>query len=85
MEANKRLSLIVTKLFLRGRKFDISLDFKSKYYFKVSKTVKLNPTHCFINKIPNKRELQQIGSNDLTDIEFKYLINLYKDYTEEQF
>ena len=29
-------------------------------YFKVPKDVKLNSTHFFIMKIPNKREFQQI-------------------------
>ena len=36
-------------------------------------------------KIPNKRELSQIESNDLSDIEFKDFMNLYKDYTKEPF
>ena len=34
-------------------------------------------------KIPNKRELQQIASNHLSDTEFKNLTKLYKDYTRE--
>ena len=34
-------------------------------------------------KIPNKRELQQISSNHLSDIDFKDFIKLYKDYTKE--
>ena len=58
MECNKKLSLIVTELFLRGRKLNISLILQS--YFKVSKTIRLNATHYFIMKIPNKRELQRI-------------------------
>ena len=29
-------------------------------------------------KIPNKRELEQIGCNDSTDIDFKGFMNLYK-------
>ena len=35
MEANKKLSPIVTELFLRGRKLNISLVLISQYYFKV--------------------------------------------------
>ena len=38
MEANKKLSPIVTELFLRGRKVNISLVFISQSYFKVPKT-----------------------------------------------
>ena len=34
-------------------------------------------------KIPNKRELQQIASNHLSDNEFKDFMKLYKDYTKQ--
>ena len=37
------------------------------------KTIRLNATHCFIIKIPNKRELQQIASNHSCDTNFKDL------------
>ena len=36
-------------------------------------------------KIPNKRELQQIVLNHLSNIEFKYFIKLYKGYNKEPF
>ena len=54
---NKKLNSIVTKLFIRGRKLNISLVFITQSYFKVPKDVRLNTTHFFIMKIPNKREL----------------------------
>ena len=57
MEANKELSLIVTELFLRGRKLNISFVFISQSYLQ--KTKSLNVTYYFIMKIPKKRELQQ--------------------------
>ena len=57
MESNKKLCPIVTELFLRGRKLNISLVFISQSCFKVLKTIRLNTTHYFIMKIPNKREL----------------------------
>ena len=69
MESNKKLSPIVNELFLRGRKLNILLVFISQSYFKVPKTIRLNTTHYFIMKIPNKRELQQIASNHSSDIE----------------
>ena len=47
------------------------------------KTKRLNVTHDFIMKIPNKRELQQITSNHLSDIDFKGLMKLCKGYTKE--
>ena len=38
METNKKLSPIVTELFLRGKKLNILLVFISQSYFKVPKT-----------------------------------------------
>ena len=60
MEATKQLHAIVTELFLiRERKLNISLAFISQSYFKMLKTIKLNATHYFIMKLPNKRELNK--------------------------
>ena len=42
MESNEKLSPIVTELFLRGRKLNISLVFISQSYFKVLKTMIIN-------------------------------------------
>ena len=58
MEANKRLSSIVTELFLRSRKLSISLVFIWKSYSKVSKTIRLNATHYYVMEIADKKELQ---------------------------
>ena len=55
---NKKLDSIVTELFIRGRKLNISIVFITQSYFKVPKHVRLNSTHFFITKFPNKRELQ---------------------------
>ena len=35
-------------------------------------------------KTHNKRELHQIASNHLSDIEFQGFMKLYKDYTKEK-
>ena len=59
--------------------------FISQSYFKVLKTIRLNATHYFIMKIPDKRELQQIASNHSSDIDFKDFMKLYKDYTKEPY
>ena len=67
MIPNKQLNSIVTELFIRGRKLNISLVFITQLYFKVPKGVRLNTTHFFIAKIPNIRELQQIAINHLSE------------------
>ena len=56
MESNKKLSAIVTELFLRGRKLNISFIFISQSYFKVLKTKRTNATHYFIIKIQKKKK-----------------------------
>ena len=82
---NKKLNSIVTELFIRGRKLNISLVFITQSYFKVPKDVRLNSTHFFIMKIPNKRELQQIALNHSSDINSKDFIKIYKRYTTEPY
>ena len=57
MISNKKLNPTVTELFIRGRNLNISIVFITQSYFKVPKDVRLNSTHFFILKIPNKREL----------------------------
>ena len=52
----KKVNSVVIKLFIRGRKLNISV-FITQSYFKVPKDVTLNSSHFFIIKIPNKREL----------------------------
>ena len=59
--------------------------FISQSFFKVPKAIRLNETHYFILKIPNKRELQQIASNHSSDIIFKDLMKLYKNYAKEPY
>ena len=57
---NKKLNSVVTELFIRGRKFSISIVFITQSYFKVPKDVTLNSTHFIIMKTQNKRELLHI-------------------------
>ena len=72
-------------MFIRGRKVSISLVFITQSYFKAPKDVRLNSTHFFIMKIPNKRELQQIALNHSSDINSKDFIKIYKKCTAEPF
>ena len=71
MEANSKLSTIVTEMLLRGRKRNISLGVLSQSYFKVPKTIRLYITHYFIMK------RQQIPLSHSFDMELRKI--------EEQF
>ena len=82
---NNKLNPIVTEFFIRDRKLNIPIIFIVQSYFKVPKDVRLNSTHFFIMKIPNKRELQQIALNHSSNINFKDFMNIYKKYTKEPY
>ena len=85
MSHNKKLDSIVTELFIRGRKLNISLVFITQPYFKVPKDVRRNTTHFFISKILNKRELKQIAINHSSDISTKDFTNIYKKCSAEPY
>ena len=75
MLSNKKLNPIEVK------KQNISLVFITQSYFAVPKNIRLNSTHHFIMKIPNKRELQKIALNHSSDIYSQDFMNLYKKCT----
>ena len=70
---NKKLNPVVTELFIRGRKLNISLVYITQSNFRVPRDARLNSTHFFIMEISNKREFQQIALNHFRDF-----IKIYK-------
>ena len=81
----KCINPVVTELFIRGRRLNISIVFIIESYFKVPKDVTLNSTHLFVMKIKNKKELQQIALNHSWDIDFKDYSKIYKKCTAEPY
>ena len=47
---NKKLNLILTELFIRGRKLNISIVFITQSYSKFPKYVRLNANHFLLQK-----------------------------------
>ena len=82
---NKKLNSIITELFISGIKLKIYLVFITQSHFKVLKDVRLNSTHFFVMKIPNKRELQQIALNHSSHINSKDFTTMYKKCTTEPY
>ena len=82
---NKKLNSIVTELFIRGRKLNISLIFITQSYFKVPKDVRNNSAHFFIMKIAKKRELMQIAINHSLDVNTKDFIEIYRKSTDKPY
>ena len=85
MLSYKKPNLIVTELFIRGRKLNISLAFMTQSYFAIPKDIRLNAIHYFVIKIPNKIEFQQISFNNSLDIDFQDFMNLYKKCTAKPY
>ena len=82
---NKKLISVVTELFFRGRKLNISLVFITQSYFKVPRDVRLNTTYFFIVKIPDKREIKQIAINLSSDIKTEDFNNIYRECIAEPY
>ena len=82
---NIKLNFIVTELFIRDIKLNISIVFITQSYFQGSKSVRLSSTHVFIMKIPNKRELHQSALDHSSDIDFKDFIKILKECTVEPY
>ena len=57
---NKKLHPIVTELFIRARKLNISLVFIRQSYFKVPKDVRLNTTHFLSRKFQIKENFKKL-------------------------
>ena len=82
---NKKLNPIVTELFIRGGKLNISLVLITQSYLAIPKNTRLNSTHYFIMEIPNKQDFQQIVVNNSWDIDFQDFMNLYKKCIEKPY
>ena len=77
--------LICLVTFIIERNLNISLVFITQSYFAVPKNIRLNSTHYFLIKFPNKRKLQQITFNRSSDIHFQDFMNLYKKRTAKPY
>ena len=86
---SNKLDPIVTGLFIWDRKLKVSLVFFTQFYFAVPEDIRLNCTHYFVLKIPNKQELKPTASQNSPDIDFIIdfidFINLYTKCTEKTF
>ena len=60
MLSNKKLNPIVTELFIRERRLNISLVFITQSYFAVPKNIRLNSTHYFVIKFQRKENINKL-------------------------
>ena len=60
MLSNKKLNPIITELFIRGRKLNISLVFITQSSFAVPKNIRLNSSHYFIMILQTKDNFNKL-------------------------
>ena len=82
---NKKFQAIIKELFISCRKLSISLVFFTQSYFSVPIEVRLNLTHYLIMKIHNKRELQQITINNSAGVDYRDVLRIYRNCTNEPY
>ena len=83
--SDKKAQQVLKELFIRCRKLNISLCLLNQSYFSIPKDVRLNCTHYIIFKINNKKDLQKITINHSSDIDYKDIINIFRNYPKETF
>ena len=83
--SNKKFNLIVTELFIRGIKLNISFVFTMQSCFSVPRNSRLNSTHYFIMKIWSKWDIQQIVFSHLWDIDFENFMSICKKCTAKPY
>ena len=74
MLRNKKPNVIVTELFIRGRKLNISLVFITQSYFAVPKNIRLYSTH-YTNKFQTKFYFLVIDTTLALDNSTRFRIN----------
>ena len=84
MSNDKKTQSIVKEMLIRCRKLNTSLAFVTQSYLLVPKEVILNFTYYGIMKIYNE-DLQKISTNHSADIDYKYLMNIYRKCRSKPF
>ena len=85
MMSNKTLNPMVTELFIRGRKLNLSLVFVTQSCFCYTILLCCTRKHqskfyaLYYYENSNKQELQQIAFNHSSDNDFQNFISLYKN------
>ena len=67
-------------LFWRYGCFYIYLVFITKSYFAVPRNIRLNSSHHFITKVPNKLEFEQIAFIHSSDIGFRGFLGIQRNF-----
>ena len=73
------------ELFIRCRKLNISIVFKTQSYFRTPKDARLNSTHYIIMKIGNKKELKSRAEENSGHLDFKDFLKIHNYCTNQPY
>ena len=83
--SNKKFQVLIKEFFIRCKKMNTSLAFITQSYFSVPKDMRLNLPHYLIMKISNRKELQNIAIDVLTDIDYNDFVGIYRECTRKPY
>ena len=84
MLSNKKLSPIITELFIKGRTLNISLVFITQSYFAVPKNIRINSTHYSLWKFLTNKNFSKLHLI-IHQILILKTMDLYKNYTAKSY
>ena len=74
---NEKFKAIIKELFIRCRKLNISIVFKTQSYFRTPKDAILYSTHYILMKRGNKKELKNIAEDNSGNLDYKDFLKMY--------
>ena len=85
IEYNKNFKRIITELFYRVLKINVSIVFITQSYFRALKDARLNSTHYILIKIGNKKELKRIAEEKSGHLDYKDFLKIYNCCTRKPY
>ena len=85
IEYNENFKRIITELFYRVLKINVSIVFITQSYFRALKDARLNSTHYILIKIGNKKELKRIAEEKSGHLDYKDFLKIYNCCTRKPY
>ena len=82
---SEKFKAIVKELFIRCRKLNISIVFRTQSYFRTPEDARLNSTHYILMKISNKKEPKSIAEENSGYLDIKDFLKIYNYCTRKPY
>ena len=85
IEYHKNFKRVITELFYRAHKINVSIVFITQSYFRALKDARLNSTYYILMKIGNKKELKRIAEEKSGHLDYKDFLKIYHYCTKDPY